>query len=305
MQKIIPHLWFDTQAAEAANFYSSVFPDSKVLLNRKITDTPSGDCDIVSFNVMGYTIQAISAGPFFKINPSISFMVNFNPSKDPEAMKSLDEVWSKLSEGGQVMMPLDTYPFSKRYGWVQDRFGVSWQLMLTNPGDEERSSSVIPSLMFTQDKSGKAEEATAFYRSVFKDSKLGRLEKYPAVMGPEKAKDVMFSDFALEGQWFIAMDGGVNEHDFTFGEGLSFVVKCDTQDEVDHYWNSLSAVPEAEQCGWLKDQYGISWQIVPTIMDELMESGDQAKIALITQAFLQMKKFDIAKLKAAAAGNDA
>ncbi len=306
MQKIIPHLWFDKEAKEAAEFYASVFPNSKVTNVTTITGTPSGDCDIVSFDVMGTSFQAISAGPYFKINPSISIMVNFDPSKDPGARASLDAVWAKLSVGGKALMALDEYPFSKHYGWIQDRYGLSWQLILTNPAGEERPA-IIPSLMFTKGAFGKAKEASDFYISLFKDApvsqdaKRGAMATYPAEMGPSTAGAVMFTDFTLAGQWFVAMDGA-GEHDFAFNEGLSLIVKCDTQEELDYYWNKLSAVPESEQCGWLKDMFGVSWQIVPALMDEAMASGDRAKIDRVTQAMLAMKKLDIVGLKAAAEG---
>jgi predicted 3-demethylubiquinone-9 3-methyltransferase (glyoxalase superfamily) len=301
MQKIIPHLWFDKQAKEASEFYASVFPDSKVTNVSVITGTPSGDCDVVSFDVMGYSFQAISAGPYFKLNPSISFMVNFDPSQNPDARSLLDEIWAKLSEGGKALMPLDTYPFSEHYGWIQDKFGVSWQLILTKPEGEERPL-IIPSIMFVGDVAGKAEEASDFYLSVFKDAKRGIIARYPAGMEPEQEGSIMFTDFMLEKQWFAAMDSR-QQHEFKFTEALSFIVRCETQEEIDYYWEKLSAIPEAEQCGWLADKFGVSWQIVPTIMDEVMKSGDQEKIGRVTQAFLKMKKFDIAELEAAAEGN--
>lgn len=153
MPKITPHLWYDKQAKAAAEFYVSVFPDSKITNVTTIHDTPSGDCDIVSFELLSQPFMAISAGPLFKFNESISFIVN-----------------------------------------------------------------------------------------------------------------------------------------------------CDTQEEIDYYWGKLSAVPEAEQCGWLKDKFGLSWQIVPSSMSKLMGSGDKAKAARVTQAFLKMKKFNIAELEKAAQG---
>ncbi len=151
--QIVPHLWFDTQAKEAAEYYVSVFPDSKILSVQTIHDTPSGDCDIVSFDLSGQKFMAISAGPLFKFN-----------------------------------------------------------------------------------------------------------------------------------------------------EAISFIVKCDTQEEIDYYWEKLSAVPESEQCGWCKDKFGLSWQITPSAMDELLGSGDQEKVARVTQAFLKMKKFNIEELEKAAQG---
>ena len=149
-QKIVPHLWFDKEATEAAEFYCSVFPGSRITRITTLHDTPSGNCDVVSFMLSGQPFMAISAGPVFKFNESISLMVS-----------------------------------------------------------------------------------------------------------------------------------------------------CDTQEEVDYYWEKLSAMPEAEQCGWLKDKYGLSWQIVPAVMDEMMQSNDAEKLARVTQAFLKMKKFNIAALQKA------
>lgn len=296
-QKIVPHLWFDNEAKEAANFYCSVFPDSRITSLTTLHNTPSGDTDIVSFELWGYQFQAISAGPLFKFNPSISFMVNFDPSQDKEARQRIDQVWNNLMEGGQALMPLDKYPFSERYGWVQDRYGLSWQLIYTDPEGEERPL-IIPSLLFVGDIYGKAEKASDFYLSLFKDARRGAIARYPAGMEPDKEGMIMFTDFALEGQWFAAMDSA-REHGFGFNEAISFMVYCENQEEIDHYWEKLSAVPEAEQCGWLKDKYGLSWQIVPTAMDTMMQDQDPERLARVTQAFLKMKKFDLAVLQRA------
>ncbi len=295
--KITPHLWFDKEAVEAASFYTSLLPDSEVTNLTTLHDTPSGDCDIVSFTLAGQGFVAISAGPLFTFNPSISFMVNFDPAQDQAASASIDTVWAKLLDGGTVLMPLDNYPFSERYGWVQDKYGLSWQLILTNPEGEIRPL-IIPSLLFVGDVCGKAEEATDFYLSVFKDSARGALARYPAGMEPDKAGTIMFTDFTLLDQWFIAMDSA-QEHNFAFNEAISLIVKCDTQEEIDYYWEKLSAVSEAEQCGWCKDKFGVSWQITPAAMDEMMQSGTKEQIARVTQAFLPMKKFDIAALQSA------
>jgi predicted 3-demethylubiquinone-9 3-methyltransferase (glyoxalase superfamily) len=303
-RKIIPHLWYDKEAKEAASFYASVFPQSKVLHVSRLHETPSGDVDLVAFEVWGQRFAAISAGPLFKFNPSISFMVNFDPlffgqgaSAAQEARKTLDSVWGKLSEGGKVLMPLDKYPFSGRYGWIQDRFGLSWQLILTNPQGDPRPP-VIPSLMFAGANNGKAEAAMELYLSVFHNAKPGALHRYGPGMAPNKDGSVMFADFMLEKGWFSAMDSGI-EPGSAFNEAVSLMVSCDTQAEIDHYWDKLSAVPEAEQCGWLKDRFGLSWQIVPSVMDEMLRNGSRERIARVTEAFLKMKKFDLAALEKA------
>jgi predicted 3-demethylubiquinone-9 3-methyltransferase (glyoxalase superfamily) len=298
MHKIVPHLWFDKEAKEAAEFYTTVFGNSTVTNVTTIKNTPSGDCDVVNFSLRGMSFMAISAGPYFKPTPAISFMVNFDPARESDATEQLDAAWEKLMEGGTVLMPLQEYPFSKRYGWVQDKYGFSWQLILTDPAGEPRPE-IIPSLLFVTDTGVVAEKATDFYLSVFENTKRGQLVRYPAGMEPNQEGAVMFTDFMLEGQWFAAMDGSAQMHKYTFNEAVSLMVKCEDQAEIDHYWEKLSAVPESEQCGWLKDAYGVSWQIVPRAMDEMMTSGDQAKIDRVTQAFLKMKKFDIAELQKA------
>lgn len=305
MQKITPHLWYDKEAKEAAEFYCSLFPNSKITNITTLHDTPSGDADIISFELAGQKFMSISAGPLFKFNPSISFILNFDPSRDKNARNNLDSSWKKLSQGGTVLMPLDKYPFSEHYGWIQDKYGLSWQLILSNPDGEERPF-ITPSLMFVGNVCGKAEEASDFYMAVFSNvdrinTKRGTIARYPAGMEPDKETNIMFTDFMIENQWFAAMDSA-HEHNFAFNEAISFIVSCDTQKEIDYYWEKLSAVPAAEQCGWCKDKYGVSWQIIPTMMGEMMSKGTKEQIHRLTQAFMPMKKFDIEKLQKAYEG---
>src|SRR5262245_7197070 len=296
---IIPHLWFDKEAKEAARFYASAFPNAKVTSLSRIYDTPSGDCDIVEFEIYGQTFMAISAGPLFRVNPSISFFVNFDPPLVKDARRQLDTLWAKLSRGGQALMPLDEYPFSERYGWIQDRFGVSWQLMLTDPKGARRPF-IVPSLLFVGPNVGRAEEAATFYCSVFKKSKKGVITRYPRGQGPDREGTVMFMDFQLDGTWFAAMDSA-HDHKFNFNEAVSLMVPCQIQKEIDYYWEKLSAVPEAEQCGWLKDKFAVSWQVTPADMGKMLK-GSKAQVKRVTEAFLSMKKFDLNRLKAAYLG---
>lgn len=303
-QKIIPHLWYDKEAKEAAEFYVSAFgAGSKITDVTTIHDTPSGDSDIVSFELAGHPFVAISAGPQFQLNPAISFILNFDPSRDENARENLDALWEKLSQGGTPLIPLDEYPFSKRYGWIQDKYGLTWQLILSDPDGEDRPF-IVPSLMFVGDVCGKAEEAIDFYLSIFNNGRRGNTARYPEGMEPDEAGTLMYADFMLEGQWFAAMDSA-QDHDFNFNEAISLLVECETQEEIDYYWERLSAVPEAEQCGWLKDKYGVSWQIVPTALDDLLNNGSQEQSARVTQAFLEMKKLDVAQLEAAYEGTAA
>ncbi len=308
MRRITPHLWFDKEAREAATLYTSLFPNSKITNVTTIHEVPSptGDSEIVSFELAGQPFMAISAGPEFKLNPSVSFMVNFDPSREPDARKSIDAAWNRLSQGGTVLMPLQEYPFSKRYGWLQDKYGLSWQLILTNPAGEERPT-IVPSLLFVGAVCGRAEEAIDFYLTVFKGapagaapgaSRMGAINRYGAGQAPDKEGTVAFADVQLSGTWLAAMDSAHN-HPFAFNEAISLLIPCETQEEIDYFWDRLSAEPKAEQCGWLKDRYGLSWQVWPTAMGEMMAQGTPAQIARVTQAFLPMKKFDIAALRRA------
>lgn len=290
MQKIIPHLWYDQEAVEAANLYVSIFPDSKIKQTTKLSDTPSGSVDIVSFELAGLEFQAISAGPYFKFNPSVSLRV------DCQTQTEVDEIWQKLSPGGQVLMELGAYPFSERYGWLQDRYGLSWQIFYT--GEASGKQKITPVIMFVGDVCGKAEEAIHFWASTFRQPTVLTAEHYGKGEPPNPEGSIKYATFSLFGQEFGAMDSAY-EHLFAFNEAISFIVNCDTQAEIDDYWEKLSAVPEAEQCGWLKDRYGFSWQIVPASMEEMMQSQNTDRIERVTKAFLAMKKFDIAKLQQA------
>ena len=288
MPKITPHLWFDREAVEAAELYSSTFPNSRVTDISTLHDTPSGDTDVVSFELFGQPFMAISAGPLFRFTPAVSFLVRCGSKAE------VDELWETLSEGGEALMPLDSYPFSERYGWTEDRYGLSWQIMFSEDGRQR----ITPALMFVGEVCGRAEEAMSFYTSLFPDSEVGQVLRYADGEEPDEEGTIKHAGFSLAGQEFAAMDSA-HEHGFGFNEAVSLMVSCDTQDEIDHYWDRMSAVPEAEQCGWLKDKFGVSWQIVPSVLGQLLGGGTEAQKARVTEAFLQMKKFDIAELKRA------
>ncbi len=293
---IIPHFWLDRDAVEAARFYADIFPDASVDHVGLVRNTPSGDCETVAFSIAGMRFMAIGAGPSFKPNPSISFLVNFDPSRNV-GTADLDALWEKLGEGGTVRMELGEYPFSKHYGWVEDRFGVNWQLMLTNPEGDPRPF-LVPAFLFVGDVAGRAEEAIDYWTGVFPASKRGLSMHYSDGMEPDRAGELMFGDFQLCGQWFAAMDSRYG-HDFGFTEGLSLLVECGSQSEMDGLFDALSAVPEAEQCGWLKDRFGVSWQVTPAALNVMMREGSQEQIDRVTQAFLPMKRLNLAGIEAA------
>lgn len=287
MQNLIPHLWFDTQAKEAAALYTSLFADSQITNVKTITATPSGDCDIVRFTLAQQEFIAIGAGPHFKLNPAISFFVVFDSEKDIEA------AWHKLIVGGKPLMPYDTYPWARKYGWLQDKYGLSWQLSWSDHHKLEQKLS--PLLMFTKGGAGKAREAIETYTGIFPNSTLDMVAPYAKGEGDTEGF-VKHARFTLDGRSFMAMDSS-GPHDFTFNEAISFIVSCDTQEQIDYYWGKLSAVPAAEQCGWLKDKYGVSWQIVPSAMNRMLTTGSKEQVTRVTQAFLKMKKFDIQALE--------
>jgi predicted 3-demethylubiquinone-9 3-methyltransferase (glyoxalase superfamily) len=292
MQKITIHLWFDKEAKEAAEFYTSIFKPSEIKNITTLHNTPSGSVDMVTIDLLGQEFTLISAGPLFKLNPSVSFLVACKTKDD------VDALWESLSTGGVALMELGEYPFSERYGWIQDKYGVSWQIMYTTNKIKQK---ITPTLMFVGNNSGKAEEAIKFYTSIFHKSKIGDILRYSKGEEPDKEGTIKHAAFILENQEFAAMDSAL-EHNFNFNEAISFMVHCKMQDEIDHYWEKLTADPAAEQCGWLKDKFGFSWQIIPTVMQKMMKDEDEDKIARVNKAFLKMKKFDISELEKAYEG---
>jgi len=287
MQKIVTHLWYDKEALEAATFYDTLFANSEILNVVTIKDTPSGDSETLTLKLAGQEFMMISAGPFFKFTPSISLRV------DCETEEEVVFLYDRLSVDGNVLMKLGSYPFSGKHGWIEDRYGLSWQIMLVDK--PVVNQKITPTLMFTGEQLGKAEEAIHYYETLFKNASVGEFVHYEEGDAPDTADTIKYAGFTLEDQAFAAMDSA-QAHDFSFNESISFLVNCEDQEEIDYFWEKLSFVPEAEQCGWLKDKFGISWQIVPRIMGEMMQTKDPEKLSRVTAAFLKMKKFDIAEL---------
>ncbi len=290
MQRIIPFLWFDTQAEEAAKLYTSLFDDSQILDIARYGEAgpgPEGSVMTVSFQLAGQAFTGLNGGPLFTFSPALSFFVNC------DSQQEIERLWQTLRQDGAVFMELDKYPFSPQFGWVQDRYGLSWQLNLAG-----RKQKIVPFLTYVGDRKGKAVQAMNDYISLFENSAITRIERYgPGENGYEGT--VKHATFTLEGQEFMAMDAPQKEHDFTFNEALSLFVNCETQAEVDRLWYTLSTGGDPGQCGWLKDRHGVSWQIVPTVLGQLLQDGDRERAASVTKAMLQMKKLDIEALKAA------
>lgn len=296
MSKIIPFLWFDSNAEEAVRFYTSLFDNSKLLKSVKYDEAsanaakrPAGSVLTISFQLEGQNFTALNGGPHFKLNPSISFFVYC------ESDEKIERLYKKLSDGGMVMMPLDKYDWSPKYAWVQDKFGVSWQLDVDKINSPQK---IVPALLFANDKNLKIKEAISFYSSVFPDSKIIMEAPYPESVGlPEGT--LLFAQFKLLGYLFNSMSSTL-KHDFDFNEAFSFVVDCKDQEEVDYYWNKFTSDGGQESmCSWCKDKYGVSWQIVPKILVEMLSDKDPVKAQKAMTAMLQMKKIDIAVLEKA------
>lgn len=269
--------WLDGKAKEAFLFYKEVFGDVTLISENPLT---------VNYTLFGRRFMHLNGGAGYVINPSISFFVNM------EDHAAIEGTWLKLIQGGKVRMPLGRYPWSEQYGWCEDQYGVNWQLMLGH----QSSCKVMPSLMLTGDNNGRGAEAIKFYTQLFKNSQLIQVSQYEE-QEPDITGNIKYAQFELNGLPFGLMESSA-AHDFSFNEAISFIITVDDQDEIDYYWNALSEGGNPGRCGWIKDQYGVSWQIVPSILGKLM--SDPATAPKATYSFLQMSKFIIEDLVNAA-----
>ena len=264
MQKIIPFLWFENGAEEAVNFYVSLFKNSEIVerayydeASAAASGMPAGSLLTVGYKLMGMEFGALNGGAVFKFSPAVSFFVNL------KSLDELDALWEKLSDGAKVMMPYDKYPFSEKYGWLEDKYGVSWQLGLS-----QEDEGITPSLLFVGKQYGRAVEAINYYTELFENSKIELTVPYEAGEDEGTSPDaVKFASFVLQGENFIAMDSGM-KHEFEFTGAISLMVNCETQQEVDMLWDKLSDGGQVQQCGWLTDKFGVTWQIVPTVLNK-------------------------------------
>lgn len=274
---IYPSVWCNNNAREMADFYVSVFPETKITDENPV---------VVMLEISGQRLMLLNGGDMFRPNPSISLMYLTTSQSEVE------KIYSGLLENGSAFIELGEYPFSPKYGWVEDRYGVSWQLY---SGEAEHIiQKLVPTLMFTGGNNGKAEEAVGFYTSVLPDSVPRGMMRYTGAEG-EVAGNIQHGEFLINDYLLMIMDSSVQQES-GFTEGLSLVVECDTQSEIDRYWTALtSAGGEESMCGWLKDRYGVSWQIVPSMLPALMAASPR-----VMEELLKMKKLDIRKLTEAA-----
>ena len=291
MSPIMPCLWLDANAEEAARFYTTLFADGAITAISYWHEGMPGQARTVlgvDFTLGGRPFQAINGGPMFKPGITISFFV-----QAPDATEA-GRLNDALIDGGMAMMPLGSYPWSPCYAWVQDRFGVSWQIIVGDGAIAD--TAIVPCLMFSDGQQGRAEEAMALYTRIFGGA-IGAVERYAEGEGP--VNFVKHGRFTVAGHGMVAMDSHV-AHGAHFTEGLSFSVRCADQAEVDHLWDALcndGGTPS--RCGWLKDRFGVSWQVVPERFVELHLHGDAAGTARMFAAMMSMSRLDMAALEQA------
>lgn len=275
--KIHTCIWYNNTAQEAVKLYASAFGEVKMVSDSGM---------VVMFEIKGLPIMGVNGGDNFRPTPAFSYYVSFDTEQETE------KAWDILVEEGKTLMALDKYDWNSKYGWLEDKYGVSWQLW-TGPFSKAEQK-VVPGLMYCNKVQGKAEEAINLYTSLFPDSSRGMTANYPDET-PEIAGQIVHAEFTLNNVLFKAFDSGI-PHGFDFTEGMSVVVHCDSQSQIDRYWNTLTQDGGQEgQCGWCKDKFGVSWQILPSILPQLM--SDPEKGQRVVQAFMKMKKFDIQALE--------
>jgi predicted 3-demethylubiquinone-9 3-methyltransferase (glyoxalase superfamily) len=296
MKRIIPFFWFENQAEEAARFYAGLFKSSSVgSITRysksasEASGIPEGTVMSAEFKLCGQDFVALNGGPHLKFSPAVSMTVFC------ETEAEIDSLWSALTAGGQVLMGLGKYPFSEKFGFLQDRYGVSWQLNLVR-----QKQRIVPSLLFVESSMGQAEAAMKTYAELFKDARVLMAQHYgEGEVAPKGA--LKYGHFSLGGYEFIAMDGA-GKHDFTFTGGISFMIECEGQAELDHFWNAFAKGGQELPCGWIVDRFGITWQVVPSNLQDLIGGSDPVKAERAMGAMMQMKKLDIRTLERARDG---
>ena len=291
---LAPCLWLNGEAEEAAAFYLETFGDGRLIartLFPRTADNPVGMPPSSLMSVRGQRFTALNGGPQFVVNPSISFFVRVDSSSEAERL------FAALSCGGETLMPLGAYPWGACYGWAADRFGVSWQVM-TAAGDS--APAIAPALMFCGEQFGNAMAAMDALCRIFPDSQVVEVERFAS--DEDGAGAVKQARFVLSGHGFMAMDSPF-DHAFGFNEAVSLQVLCDGQADVDRYWAELSQDGEPGQCGWLKDRFGISWQVVPKAwLQWLGSDADDAGRERVFAAMQGMSKLDGGVLERAFAG---
>lgn len=286
-QKITPFLWFEDSAEEAIDFYVAIFNNSRVISINRYEEGPlKGKVKAGEFELEGQQFIAMDGGPEFTFTPAVSFFVSC------ASEVGLDHYYTQLSEGGSVLRPLNKYPFGEKFAWVTDKYGISWQLYLDN-----HTPNIMPYLMFICGQHGKTEEAINFYTSIFDKSAILSIAHYD-VHDDAPGGTIKHGRFLLQNQEFLAFDSH-HDLDFSITGAISFYVDCEIQEEVDFLWDALSQEGEIMQCGWVADKFGVTWQIIPSALPQMLSDPDPEKAKSVREAMLKMKKIDIGDLKKA------
>ncbi len=298
MQRIVPCISFNDQAEQAVRFYTSLFEDSQIEqvlrythVGQEIHQHHSGSVMSIGFKIADYRMLAVNGGPKIKLNPSISLAVTLNSTNE------INDLWHRLIDGGRTLMPLNRYPFNERYGWLTDKFGLSWQISL-DPPDPVTHQIIAPSLLFSGHLHGSAETALKDLVKLFPNSRIATTDHYenkPRSYEYTAPGTLIERKAYLDNECIKAINTPLN-HNFTFNEAFSLQILCNNQTDIAHYWHALTADPTAEHAGWLKDRHGISWQVVPRILSELLADPDLKKNRAVLQQVLSMKKLDIAPI---------
>lgn len=291
--KIIPCLWFSDEVEEATNFYISLFENSQIngydrytKAGFKFHQKHEGSIASIDFELSGQKFVAINGGPIFHFSEAMSFYVYCETDEKFEALNE------KLIKGGKVLMEKDKYFWSEKYTFLKDKFGLYWQLDVNKINSAQK---IVPSLLFVNRKFSLLKEAFKFYTSIFQNSKQLYNFPYPPTEGiPEGT--LLFSQISLNGYLINGMSSNY-EHNFDFNEAISFMVMCDSQEEIDYYWEKLLNGGVAQRCGWLKDKFGVSWQILPAELSKLLFNAPLEKLEKIHSAIFQMIKLDWNELK--------
>lgn len=279
-------LWYDKEAVQAVETYTNLFPASEILARTVLPDTPSGDVDYLIFNLGNLQFSAMSAGDYFKLNESISIMVTLSSKEE------LDRIYATLSQDGKILMPLQAYDFNPYFVWLQDAYGLNWQLFLDEKQSQDHTFKLC--FLFGMEQNGLAEPAMDFFIE-----KLGAKEvlrqPYPEFPGKPESAKLVYGQVNYLNQDFVFMDHGAGG-DSLFSPAFSLSLLCQDQAEIDHYWDLLSKVAEAEACGWCQDDFGLSWQVVPAALERATLRASREDLKAMQAIYYPMKKFEIAPL---------
>jgi predicted 3-demethylubiquinone-9 3-methyltransferase (glyoxalase superfamily) len=269
-------LWFDNQGAEAAKWYVSLFDGTSILYQNQV---------ITEISIEGTKLMMINGGKHYSPTSAMSNFVYFGGNHE-----KFERIYHALLDGGQILMPMDAYDWSSKYAWVKDKFGINWQMDIDEINHRQK---LVPSLLFVNQRNHNVKEALSYYISVFEQSTMLMEWPYPESEASMPAGTLLFGQAKLGNTIINAMSSTLH-HDYDFTPGNSLVIVCENQDEIDYYWKALGAEGQELMCGWLTDRFGLTWQIFPRILSDLMNDPERGPKA--STALRQMKKIVIAKL---------